>query len=192
MPNPSASCVLLVDDEPAIRDVLSMELRNAGFEAQEARDGIDALVKLRNSHPHVIISDLQMPRMSGVEFITVVRRRFPQIPVIVFSGSTPHEFPPEFRPDGWFAKGSLKLPDLLHAVRTLAEKTPEHPNSRQVISTPVRTLRNGAAYIVLTCTDCLREFQLESSPEIKSIERTATCLHCEARIPYLAESSDPE
>ena len=191
MPNPFAHSVLLVDDEPALRDVLSMELKNAGFEAQEAQDGIDALVKLRDSRPHVIISDLQMPRMSGVEFITVVRRRFPHIPVIVFSGSIPHEFPSEFRPDGWFEKGSFKIPDLVQAVQTLAEKTPEYPYARQVISTPVRTLRNGDGYFVLTCTDCLRDFQLASSPQIKTIERTATCVHCEARIPYLVESSDP-
>ena len=192
MPNPSAYCVLLVDDEPAIRDVLSIELKNAGFEAQEAQDGIDALVKLRDSRPHVIISDIEMPRMSGVEFIVVVRRRFPQIPVIVFSGSTPHEFPAEYKPDGWFEKGSLKVPDLVRAVQTLAGKALNRPYAPQVISIPIRTLRSGAGYYVLTCTDCLREFQVASGPEMKTIERTATCIHCEARVPFWVESSDPE
>lgn len=192
MPNPSANCVLLVDDEPAIRDVLSIELKEAGFEAQEAQDGVDALVKLRKVLPNVIISDVQMPRMSGIEFIAVVRRRFPQIPVIVFSGTIPGEFPPEAKPDLWFEKGARQIPKLLNAVHTLVRKTPDRPYAPQVISTPVRTLRSGVGYYVLTCTDCLREFQLASSPEIKTIERTATCIHCEARIPYLVESSDPE
>ena len=83
----SANGVLLVDDDPSIRDLLSMQLEEAGFEARQAEDGIDGLVKLRDELPKVIISDLQMPRMSGIEFISVVRRRFPSIPVIVLSGS---------------------------------------------------------------------------------------------------------
>lgn len=192
MPDPSANCVLLVDDEPAIRDLLSIELEEAGFQAQEAQDGIDALMKLRKIIPNVIISDVQMPRMSGIEFIGVVRRRFPYIPVIVFSGSIPGEFPPEAKPDLWFEKGAREIPKLLHAVHTLVRKTPGSPYAPQVISTPVRTLRTGDGYFVLTCTDCLREFQVASPPENKTIERTATCIHCEARVPFLVESSDPE
>ena len=85
----SANSVLLVDDDPSVRDLLSMRLEEAGFEARQAEDGIDGLVKLRDELPKVIISDLQMPRMSGIEFISVVRRRFPSIPVIVLSGSIP-------------------------------------------------------------------------------------------------------
>src|SRR5208283_5985033 len=83
----SENSVLLVDDDPSIREILSMELEEAGFKAQQAEDGIDGLVKLRDELPKVIISDLQIPRMSGIEFISVVRRRFPSIPVIVLSGS---------------------------------------------------------------------------------------------------------
>ena len=192
MPDPSGNCVLLVDDEPAIRDLLSIELKEAGFQAQGAQDGIDALMKLRKIIPNVIISDVQMPRMSGIEFIGVVRRRFPYIPVIVFSGSIPGEFPPEAKPDLWFEKGAREIPKLLNAVHTLVRKSPASPYALQVISTPVRTSRSGAGYFVLTCTDCLRNFQWTSASEIKTIERTATCIHCEARVPYLHESLDTE
>ena len=83
----SDNSVLLVEDDPTIRYILSNQLEEAGFKAQQAEDGIDGLVKLRAKLPKVIISDLQMPRMSGIEFISVVRRRFPSIPVIVLSGS---------------------------------------------------------------------------------------------------------
>jgi CheY-like chemotaxis protein len=51
----------------------------------------DGLVKLRDELPEVIISDLQMPRMAGIEFMSVVRRRFPSIPVICLSGLIPEE-----------------------------------------------------------------------------------------------------
>ena len=63
----SANSVLLVDDDPTIRKFLSSQLEEAGFKAQQAEDGIDGLVKLRDMLPKVIISDLQMPRMSGFE-----------------------------------------------------------------------------------------------------------------------------
>jgi CheY-like chemotaxis protein len=73
----SPNSVLLVDDDPSVRTVLSQHLKGAGFETHEAEDGIDGLVKLRSELPKVIISDIQMPRMTGIEFVSVVRRRFP-------------------------------------------------------------------------------------------------------------------
>ena len=109
----SPNCVLLVDDDPCIRDLLSMQLEEAGFEARQAEDGIDGLVKLRDELPKVIISDLQMPRMSGIEFISVVRRRFPSIPVIVLSGSIPAEFPAEIKPDRLVRKECATNPRTL-------------------------------------------------------------------------------
>ena len=132
----SANSVLLVDDDPSIRDLLSMQLEEAGFEAQQAEDGIDGLVKLRDKLPKVIISDLQMPRMSGIEFISVVRRRFPSIPVIVLSGSIPSEFPAEAKPDRWFEKSARQVPELLQAVHDLVRKTPDCANFPQVVTYP--------------------------------------------------------
>ena len=79
------TCVLIVDDDESMRGLLSRHLTRAGFEALQAVDGIDALAVLRDTLPKVIISDLQMPRMSGPEFIGVVRQRFPTIPVIALS-----------------------------------------------------------------------------------------------------------
>ena len=187
----SANSVLLVDDDPTIRNFLSSQLEKAGFKAQQAEDGIDGLVKLRDKLPKVIISDLQMPRMSGFEFISVVRRRFPSIPVIVLSGSIQRELPAEARPDRWFRKSVQQVPELLQAVHDLARKTPDCADLPQVISTPVRTRPDGAGYFVLTCTDCLRSFQVTSTPENKTVERTAVCVHCEARVPFLIESSEP-
>ena len=109
----SANSVLLVDDDPTIRNFLSSQLEKAGFKAQQAEDGIDGLVKLRDKLPKVIISDLQMPRMSGFEFISVVRRRFPSIPVIVLSGSIQRELPAEVKPDRWFEKECATNPRTL-------------------------------------------------------------------------------
>jgi CheY-like chemotaxis protein len=168
-----------------------MQLEQAGFEARQAEDGIDGLVKLRDEIPKAIISDLQMPRMSGIEFISVVRRRFPSIPVIILSGSIPRELPMEIKPDRCFEKSAQRIPELLQAVHDLARKTPDRAYLTQVVSIPVRTRPGGAGYFVLTCTDCLRLFSVTSTPENNAMERTAICVHCGARVPFLIESSEP-
>lgn len=191
MPDVCASCVLLVDDDPSIRDLLSRYLERAGFQTLHAEDGIDALVKLRGTLPRVIISDLEMPRMSGFEFIAVVRRRFPAIPVIALSGSVPGEFPAENKPDCWFEKSIQRLPDLVQAVTDLARGTPVHVHVTQVISIPVRTGPGFAGYFMLTCTDCLRTFRAKSMPGDETMERTADCTHCQARVPFVFERSEP-
>ncbi|MHB8655037.1 MAG: response regulator [Terriglobia bacterium] len=191
MPKPSARRVLLVDDEPAIRSILSIRLEEAGFEAEQAGDGIEGLVKLRQWLPHLIISDIEMPRMSGIEFISVVRRRFPHLPVIVISGVPQSSLPPEVAPDVCFQKGALRFDELVEAVRAWVQKTPDRPNVPQVIHLPLRTRPDGAGYFQLTCTDCLRPFKLLNDPETTTVERTVLCTHCQARLPFLVESSEP-
>ena len=82
--------VLLVDDDPAVRTLLSRQLKQKGFETREAEDGIKGLARLRNELPGVIISDLEMPRMSGIEFVSVVCLRFP-----FYTSSRPFGFNPQ-------------------------------------------------------------------------------------------------
>ena len=191
MPKNSTQSVLHVDDDPAIRSLLCRQLENAGIEARQAEDGIDGLVKLRAKLPNVIISNLLMPRMSGIEFISVVHRRFPALPVIVLTGSSPVKLPPEAQPDVWFEKGRLQVAELLQAIRDLARKTRDRACLPQMISTPIRTHPNGTGYIVLTCTDCLRLFEVASTPEDRTVERNAVCVYCAACIPFLVESLLP-
>jgi len=79
--------ILVVDDDAAVRDSLTMVLQPEGYSVKVAIDGFDALMHLKKSLPDIVISDLNMPRMSGFEFLSVVRRRFPQISVIAMSGN---------------------------------------------------------------------------------------------------------
>lgn len=76
--------ILVVDDETTVRNTTALLLREAGgYEVFTAVHGFDALLQLRSSSPpDIIISDLNMPQMSGFEFLSVVRRRFPEILVI--------------------------------------------------------------------------------------------------------------
>jgi CheY-like chemotaxis protein len=192
MPEVCVRCVLLVDDDPFIRNLVSVHLEKAGFQVIHAGDGIEALVKLRDTLPSVIIADLKMPRMSGFEFIGVVRRRFPNIPVVALSGCIPSEFSEDIKPECWFEKSMLDFPELLQTVSYLARQTPHHFDLPQVISLPIRARPDGAGDIVLICPDCLRSFEVASTPEYRTEEQIAVCVHCQARVPFLIESLTSE
>ena len=59
--------ILIVDDDPHIRDVLSFALGKAGMETREAADGEDALAAIERSRPDLVVLDINMPRMDGLE-----------------------------------------------------------------------------------------------------------------------------
>jgi putative two-component system response regulator len=69
---PHAKRVLLVDDEPIQRLLLMRALEPLGVEVQEARNGQEALDLLRDSLPHVVLTDLHMPIMDGLELTRMV------------------------------------------------------------------------------------------------------------------------
>lgn len=77
-----AEHILIVDDDPISGRVLAQVFRLSDYEVHVAEDGFDALLKIVEHQPDLLISDLRMPRMSGFELLSVVRRRFPEIPVI--------------------------------------------------------------------------------------------------------------
>jgi len=186
----SADSVLLVDDDPSLRSLLSWRLGKAGFKVRQAEDGIDGVVKLRDEPPKVIICDLQMPRMSGFEFIGVVRRRFPTIRVIALSGSIPSELPAGTKPDRWFEKRVERLPELVRIVNELARTAPDHIDLPQEVPTPMRVRPGFGGYFMLACTECLRMFMSRSTSGKEAVEGNAVCTHCEACVPFLIESSE--
>jgi CheY-like chemotaxis protein len=87
MPIPERHHLLVVDDDESVREVFTLLLEKEGYVVTTANNGFDALLKLKKIAPEVIISDLNMPEMSGFEFLSVVRRRFPEFSVIASSGA---------------------------------------------------------------------------------------------------------
>ena len=79
--------VLLVDDSKTILDLLSMNLRHQGFDVITALDGMDGLKKLDQHPVDLVITDINMPRMDGISFISSMRQNqaWADIPVIVLS-----------------------------------------------------------------------------------------------------------
>jgi DNA-binding NtrC family response regulator len=98
--------LLIVDDDPSIRALLSEALTEIGFSARSAEDGFSALVEIRKEIPDILLSDLNMPNMSGFELLSVVHRRFPSIPVIAMSGAfSGDEVPSGVVADAFYQKG---------------------------------------------------------------------------------------
>ncbi len=76
--------VLVVDDEPVVRDVLTRYLTHEGFEVDAAADGHAALSAIEACAPSVIVLDLMLPRLSGLELLRLVRLES-TVPVIILS-----------------------------------------------------------------------------------------------------------
>jgi DNA-binding response OmpR family regulator len=66
--------ILVVDDENKIRDLLAAYLRSDGFEVAEASDGAEALAKIRRAEPDLVILDVMMPGMDGIEVLRELRK----------------------------------------------------------------------------------------------------------------------
>jgi CheY-like chemotaxis protein len=107
--------ILIVDDDPVIRDLWATALQRAGFRTTEARDGGEALDRLRMLLPDLMILDLHMPELSGDALLQEVRRRpaLARIPVLIISGFFEEE---PVSAHGLNIVGRLPKPQSLQAV----------------------------------------------------------------------------
>jgi CheY-like chemotaxis protein len=78
--------VLVVDDETSIADTTATILSMSGYEAIAAYDGNDALEAALLSPPHLLITDVVMPGMNGIELAITIQRVFPDCQILLFSG----------------------------------------------------------------------------------------------------------
>src|SRR5271166_4244502 len=138
---------------------------SAGYDVAVADDGFGALLQLRRMLPDVIVSDLNMPQMSGYELLSVVRRRFPQIMTVAMSGDYQGDAVPSgVIADRFFAKGQ-SLSGLLATIAALVRTSETRAGAHLTDRAPAWIPRNGndaqgAPYVVVTCVECLRAFQL--------------------------------
>lgn len=79
--------ILVVDDDPDILDMLREALESAGHRVLTARDGMEALERLRTDRPSLIFLDMRMPRMDGWEFARAARERGNTAPVVVITAA---------------------------------------------------------------------------------------------------------
>jgi CheY-like chemotaxis protein len=192
---PEKHRVLVVDDDESVREVFALLLRREGYEVAAAENGFDGLLKLKQLVPDVIISDLNMPKMSGFEFLSVVRRRFPKISVIASSGAyVSRVVPTGVLADAFYAKGQDSPETLVTSVAALIQTSAEQARAHLDGCAPVWIPRNGkdsngTPYVVITCTECLRSFPLnvtkEENPEVLETQ----CLFCWNPVKYIIDFS---
>lgn len=78
--------VLVVDDEPLVRNTLKKMLERSGHRVLEAEDGVQALSIFEQHSPDLMICDIIMPNMEGIETLREVKKASPKVKVIVISG----------------------------------------------------------------------------------------------------------
>src|SRR5260370_130452 len=94
----SAGKVLVVDDEPDVRDVVGEFLREDGFEVVEAGNGLEALLQVKRLHPDAVMLDLMMPRLGGLDAIKRIHAFDRKIRILVITGVLDAELHRRARP----------------------------------------------------------------------------------------------
>jgi CheY-like chemotaxis protein len=118
--------ILLVEDDRFLRRACETSLRQRGFSVTVAVDGEDALDKVRQAPPDLILLDLLMPRMTGIEVLRTLRAQEPTrgIPVLILSNSSREQDAEEIRTLGisdYLVKANLSLQELGDRVTRLLE-----------------------------------------------------------------------
>jgi len=185
--------LLIVDDEPSIRTSILHILAEVGYHTRAAEDGFSALREIRQQIPDILLSDLNMPGMSGFELLSVVRRRFPAIQVIAMSAAfCGDEVPSGVAADAFYQKGSSigALLQILNAVPHMERRAPRPPGAE----VPLWFHRNGGDAsgedcVTIACPECLRTFSLATGSPICRIHETE-CIHCRTSIQYATVEPD--
>jgi two-component system, OmpR family, KDP operon response regulator KdpE len=119
-----SSVILIVDDDPAIRDSLSKELRAAGYATTTATDGIEGMGAFQSHVPDLVLTDLAMPRSDGFELIAGIRATS-RIPIIVLSvrGADPDKVRALDLGADDFVTKPFSMAELLARVRAQLRRT---------------------------------------------------------------------
>ena len=196
MPTPAIK-LLIVDDEPATRTLMSHIFTQLGLIVRAAEDGFAALTHIRQDPPDLILSDLNMPGMSGFELLSVVRRRFPGIQVIAMSGAfSGDNIQVGVAADAFYEKatGLAALMDIVQALTNPETQTIPYPTHPRATS-PLWIQRDShdTSHITISCPECLRTFPQVSGNAVGNVHIHETeCLYCASPIQYaIVQSSNP-
>jgi len=136
MPNASKPQILVVDDEPSVRETLAMLLVSVGYDVAMAENGAGAVSQLNRTVPDLIVTDLNMPQMSGIELISHVRSRYPSISIVAMSGDYQGgAVPAGIIADGFYPKGQHPH-NLLTTIASLIATNPSRGSGHENRSRP--------------------------------------------------------
>jgi len=121
--------ILVVDDEESYREALSVALQREGFIVETASDGTEALERFDASHPELVLLDVMLPRMSGIDVCRELRTRsrVPIIMVTARNGEIDTVVGLEVGADDYVTK-PFRLRELVARVRAALRRAPAAPN----------------------------------------------------------------
>lgn len=125
----SYKSVLLVDDELALREMYSERLKADGFTVETAKDGEEALAKARDLHPNIILLDIMMPKINGLDVLKQLKadESTKEIPVIVLTALIQDRDKMESitsGADAYIVKSETMPGDVVSKIKSILEKVP--------------------------------------------------------------------
>lgn len=163
--------VILVDDDSSIRWVLSKALQNAGFKVMAADNGQSALNILEKHQASILITDVQMPGMSGLELMETAKNRYPNLPVIIITANANTQMAVESHQIGAF--DYLPKPfDLNQAVsicqKAIANDSPQEfpPWQEQINKTLMAEFHQGNPQIFANIQNEFEQFMVQQALEL--------------------------
>jgi len=172
--------VLVADDNPLLVSVLSEIFKECGYSVRTSSDGFAALALMRDRIPDILISDLNMPRMSGFELLSIGRRRFPTVAVIAMSGAYSDAVVPQGVPaDAFYAKGASSVAQLFEILCAIKDEATRHSTrAASPIWVPALPIDQGdLSNMAIPCPECLRTFTHPLHDAEFSLEERC-CPHC--------------
>ncbi len=179
--------LMIVDDDASVRETLAMVLSKANYVTSTAKDGVDALAQFRTRVPDLLLTDLEMTRISGVDFLCSVRLSFPEVAVVAMSCTSDEEHLPNgVISDAFYPKGRSH-PEKLFRIIMDGIRTCEARAGESIITRPLLTLRGckevtGTHYVMVKCTQCLKTFLV---PQADVNAREIQCIFCPTEIRFV-------
>jgi len=161
------SRILIVDSSDSSRREVCQILQNGLYEFVEARDGRDALDKLENAAPDLVVTDPVIPYVSGLELVSIARNRYPNMPVVLLTSHGHEDLAKEALQAGaasYVPKDSLSS-HLPLTIERLLELTGAHTSHKRLLRKLLKSqfrfeLDNDPAYIpplINFIQDCLNQ-----------------------------------
>lgn len=126
MKNKKANFILIIDDEKLIRFVIDSFLKENGYITKKAASGKEGIALLKKNNFDLVLLDLNMPEMDGFEVLKIIKKDFPDIPVVVISGmDNQNNVVKSFRmgASDYLTKPIINFKIILHTIESAIEKT---------------------------------------------------------------------
>jgi DNA-binding NtrC family response regulator len=141
----TAPTILVIDDENGILDALRILLRNEGFDVTTAQGGKSGLEALKGTAPDIVLTDVRMPQVGGIDILTAVRQQDPETPVILMTAQASLQSAIQAVNEGafYYIQKPFSNDDLLAICRRAAEHRRLRAENKQLKQEMRRRERSG-------------------------------------------------